>query len=72
MVNYAYLDIEEVFGEDGRTVIDRSSLAVELTTKHLSADRHAEHITGEFAMSVQVVNTSSSFEDLYNVGGVND
>ena len=64
MANFAYLDVEEVFGEDGWTVIDRNSLAVELATKHLSADRHAEHIACEFTMGVEVVNAGGSFEDL--------
>ena len=60
----AYLDIEEVFGEDGRTVIDGNTLTIELATKHLGGDWHAEHIAGELTMSVHVVDTSGSFEDL--------
>ena len=64
MANCAYLDIEEVFSKNGWTVIDWSSLTVELATKHLCADRHAEHITSEFTMGVEVVNAGGSFEDL--------
>ena len=72
MVNFAYLDIKEVFSEDGRTMIDWCSLTVELTTKHLCADRHTEHITSELTMSVQVVDTSSTFEDLHDRQRVRD
>ena len=64
MANCAYLDVEEVFSKDGWTVIDRSSLTIELATKHLCADRHTEHIAGKFSMGVQVVDSGRSFEDL--------
>ena len=64
MANCAYLDVEEVFSEDGRTMINWSSLTIELATKHLCADRHAEHIASEFTMGMQVVNTGGSFKDL--------
>ena len=59
-----YLNIEEVFGEDGRTVVDGLTLTIELATKHLSGDGHLEDVAGELAMSVRVVNVSSSFKDL--------
>ena len=65
MANCAYLDIEEVFSKNGWTVIDWSSLTVELATKHLCADRHAKHIASELTMGVRVVNTGSSFENLH-------
>ena len=68
----AYLDIEEVFGEDRWTVVDRGSLTIELATKHLSGDGHAEHIASELTMSVQVVNTGSSFKDLRGKNAVNN
>ena len=45
-------------------MVDWCSLTIELATKHLGGDGHAEHITSEFTMSVEVVNTSGSFEDL--------
>ena len=64
VVNSAYLDIEEVFGEYGWTVVDRDSLTIELATKHLSGDGHTKHVASEFTMGVQVVNTGGSFEDL--------
>ena len=70
--NYAYLDVEEVFSEDRWTVVNRGSLSIELTTKHLSADGHAEHIASELAMGVHVVNASGSFEDLHDEDRVND
>ncbi len=59
-----YLDIEEVFGEDGRTVVDGLTLSIELATKHLSGDGHLQHVTGELTVSVRVVNIGSAFEDL--------
>ena len=45
-------------------MIDRGSLSIELTTKHLCADGHAEHIASELTMGMRVVNTSGSFENL--------
>jgi len=45
-------------------MIDRLSLSVELATKHLGRDWHLEHITGELAMSVGVVNVGRTFENL--------
>lgn len=45
-------------------MVDGNTLTIELATKHLGGDWHAEHITGELTMSVEVVNTSGSFEDL--------
>ena len=66
--NVAYLDIEEIFSKDGWTMIDRGSLSIELTTKHLCADGHAEHIASELTMSVSVVNSCSSFENLHKTG----
>ena len=45
-------------------MIDGDTLTIELATKHLGGDGHAEHVTGELTMSVHVVDTSGSFEDL--------
>ena len=59
-----YLDIQEVFSEDGRSVINWDTRTIELATKHLSGDWHAEHITCEFTMSIRVINISSAFENL--------
>ena len=61
-----HLNVEEVFGEDGRAVIDRDTLTVELATKHLRGDRHLEHITRELAMRMRIVNVSRAFKDLCN------
>ena len=59
-----YLNIEEVFGEDGGAVVDRLTLTIELATKHLSGDGHLKDVAGELAMRVRVVNVCSSFKDL--------
>ena len=64
-----YLNIEEVFGEDGRTVVDWLALSIELATKHLSGDGHLEDVTGELAMGVRVVNVGGSFKDLIQSSG---
>ena len=64
MANCAYLDVEEVFSKDWWTMINWSSLTIELATKHLSGDGHLEDVAGELAMSVGVVNVCSSFKDL--------
>jgi len=61
-----YLDVEEVFGEDGGTVVNGLTLTVELATQHLGGDGHLEHIAGELAMGVRVVNVSSTLKDLSN------
>ena len=45
-------------------MVDRLTLTIELATKHLSGDGHLEDVAGELAMSVRVVNVSSSFKDL--------
>jgi len=58
------LDIEEVLGEDGRTVINWLTLSIELATKHLSGDGHLKHVTSELTMSVRVINIGSAFKDL--------
>ena len=68
---YTYLNVQEVFGQHGRAVVDGLSLPVELATQHLCADRHLEHVACELAMSVRVVNVSSTFEDLNKSAGVN-
>ena len=48
----AYLDIKEIFGQNWRTVVDWSTLTVELTAEHLSGDGHSEDISCEFTMSI--------------------
>ena len=59
-----YLDIEEVLSKNGWTVINWSSLTIELTTKHLSGDWHTEDITSELTMGVSIVDVCSSLENL--------
>lgn len=63
--NYTtHLNVKEVFGEDGRSVIDRLTLTVELATKHLRGDGHLEHVARELAMRMRIVNVSCPFKDL--------
>ena len=59
-----HLNVEEVFGEHGRAVVNRLALTVELATKHLSGDGHLEHVTSELAMSVRVVDVGCALENL--------
>ena len=61
---HTYLDVEEVFGEDGRTIIDRLTLSVELSTQHLGGDGHLEDVAGELTVSMSVVNVGRAFKDL--------
>ena len=63
-MDFTYLDIEEILSKNWRTVVDGSSLTIELATKHLCGDRHAEHVTSELTMGVSVVNVSGTFENL--------
>jgi hypothetical protein len=65
-VNRLTLDIEEILSEHWRSMINGNTRTVELATEHLSRDRHAEHIAGEFDVSLQVVNVGGSFENLNN------
>ena len=62
--HHTYLDVEEVFGEDGRTIIDRLALSVELATQHLGGDGHLEDVACELAMRVSVINVGRAFKDL--------
>ncbi len=49
------LDIEELFSENWRAMINRRARSVERATKHLDADRHSQDIARELAMRVQIV-----------------
>ena len=60
----AYLDVEEVFCEDGRAVVDGDALTVELAAKHLGGDGHLEHVAGELAVRVSVVDVGGALENL--------
>ena len=62
--DFTYLDIEEILSKYWRTVVDWSTLTIELTTKHFCGDWHAEDITSELTMGVSVVNICSTFENL--------
>lgn len=59
-----YLDIEELFSEHRRTLIDRRTGAIKGSTKHLNAHWHAHDITGELDGRANIVNISSTFENL--------
>lgn len=59
-----YLDIEEAFSEDRRSLIDGLALTIKLATEHFGGDGHLEHVTGELTMSVGVVNVGSTLKDL--------
>lgn len=63
----SYLDIQELLSKHGGTVIDRSTWTIERPSQHLNTDGHAEHVTCELAMGVQVVNAWGSLEDLSTV-----
>ena len=45
-------------------MIDWLSLTVELATQHLGGNGHLEHIAGELAVSVGVINVGSTLENL--------
>ena len=47
-------------------MIDWLSLTVELATEHLSGDGHLQHVAGELAVSVRVINVGSTLENLTN------
>ena len=64
MAARTYLNVKEVFGQHGRTVIDRLTLSIELPAKHLRRDWHLQHVACELTMRVSVVNVSSAFKDL--------
>ena len=63
----AYLDVEEVFGEDVRALVNGFAGTIELAAQHLRRDWHAQHVTCELHMSAQVVDVGSTFEDLPRV-----
>ena len=45
-------------------MVDGGSLTIELATKHLGGDGHAEHIASELTMGVGVVDVGGTFENL--------
>jgi hypothetical protein len=59
-----YLDIEEIFGEHGWSVINGDTGAIKLAAEHLSRDRHAKHVTCELDVGLEVVDVGSAFENL--------
>jgi len=65
-VNRLSLDVEEVFSEYWGSVVDGHSGTIELATEHLNGDGHLEDITGELAVSVEVIDVGGSFEDLHD------
>jgi len=60
------LDVEEVLSEHSGALINWDTGTVELTTQHFCGDRHAEHITSELDVSLQVIDIRSTFENLNN------
>lgn len=64
LTNKTYLDVQEIFGEHGRAVVDGDARAIELATEHLGTDGHPEHVTGELAVRVSVVDFRCAFKDL--------
>lgn len=59
-----YLDVEEVFCEYSGTLIDWDTWTIELAAKHFSRDWHAENVTCEFDVSLQVIDVWSALENL--------
>jgi len=47
-------------------MVDGHTGTIELATEHLDRDRHAEDITGELTMGVEVINIGCTFKDLYD------
>ena len=45
-------------------MINRDTRTIELATQHLCGDGHAEHITSEFDVGLQVIDIRSTFENL--------
>ena len=45
-------------------MINGNTRTIELATQHLSGDGHAEHITSEFDVGLQVVDIGGTFENL--------
>jgi len=50
-----YLDIEEVLSEYGWSVVDGDAGTIELAAEHFSGDGHAEHVTCELDVGLEVV-----------------
>lgn len=51
-----YLDVQELLSEDWRAHIDGVSGSVERSSEHFNTDGHAQDITGELYVSVQIIN----------------
>jgi len=59
-----YLDVEEVFGENGRTLVNGDTGPIELAPQHLFADGHAQHVTCKLDVRLEVVDVRGTFENL--------
>lgn len=59
-----YLNIKELFGEHGRSVVHWVSRSIESSTKHFYAHWHSEYITGELASGGHVINIGGTLENL--------
>jgi hypothetical protein len=63
-VRDTYLDVEEFFGQDWRSMIDWVTRSVECSTKHFNTHWHSEYITSELASRMDVIDTGRTFENL--------
>ena len=54
-VSSTYLDVEEVFCEHSGALLNRDTRTIKLAAKHFSRDWHAEHVTCEFDVGLQVI-----------------
>jgi len=64
-VNETYLDIKELFCQYWRTLINWLTRTIEHSTQHFNTHGHTEYITCKFTSGAHVVDTGSTFENLY-------
>jgi len=60
------IDVLEFLSEHWWTFINRSTRTIEDSSKHFLCNRHLQCFTSELAVSVQAVDTISSFENLFS------
>jgi len=63
-INWLTIDVLEFLSEHWWTFINRSTRTIEHSSKHFLCNRHLQCFTSELAMSIQTVDTISSFENL--------
>lgn len=59
------LDIKELFCQYWRTLINWLTRTIENSSKHFYTHGHTEYITCKFTSGAHVVDTGSTFENLY-------